>query len=167
MAMSSLLRHRAIVVSAVIFLAGVICAGLGLQSLRSKLGTISENHILESRLTIFESQLSEIDDAKAALSGMESRVPADLDDSLSEFGLLEKVTESRDSVQSLGDGWSALSREISLGDVVLGDLDRFVRQAQQLRPPWVLVKVEVRSSPFESGRGQVVLTMQALRGKQK
>ena len=165
--MSGFAKKWSILLAGLVMLGGLVSAGQGIAALRSKMARLSTNRLLAIRLALFEDQLREIEEAKAAINQLESRAPADLDSSLRKFGLLEKVTDSWDVIQSLGDGWSALSREISIADVVLTDLDSFILSAQQMQPPWMLVKVQIRSSPFESGRGQVVLTMQALRSKQE
>ena len=165
--MSGFARKWSILFAGLVLLGGLVSAGQGIAALRSKMAVLSTNRLLERRLALFEDQLREIEEAKAAINHLESRAPADLDTALRKFGILEKVTDSRDVVESLGDGWAALSKEISIADVVLADIDSFILSAQQMQPPWMLVKVQVRSSPFESGRGQAVLTMQALRSKQE
>jgi len=122
---------------------------------------------LLGRLSVLESRLSEIDRAKTALDLEESKPPADLEEFLRIAGLSEKVTDSNTSLQSLDDGWSVITRQLSLSDVVMADLDSFIIECHRAKPAWVLSEISLRSSPFESGRAQAALSLQALRGKAK
>lgn len=163
--MTSARRKATLAVAIVIFLVGFFHAVWSIASIRNSIEEISRQQLLVTRLADLESKVAAIDEARNVLDAVETRIPADMDKLLQSAGLADKVTDSREAISNAGQGWSVLVRELSLNDVVLSDLNGFFAVAQAGRPPWTLTKIVVRSSPFESGRGQVVLTMQSLRGK--
>ncbi len=163
--MKAPIRRWIIVAAFAIFITGAASAVWGIASMKSKMATISKQQLLLMRLNDLERRAGAIDDARQALEALGSRTPADIDDLIRKAGFTDKVTDSRDGLDNAGKGWSILTREAALSDVVLSDLDAFFAICQDGRPPWTLTKIVVRSSPFESGRGQAVFTLQALRGK--
>ena len=163
--MSDLGREWGVWASIAIFAAGVSLSILGGFQLRAKLGVVATQQVLLTQIEALEKRDDAIAAAREKLKEMKSGLPADLDDLLKQEGFQDNVSDSREAVSSLGDGWSVLSREITIRDAVFTDLDRFISTCQSERPPWVATKIVLRSSPFESGRGQAVLTLQALRGQ--
>lgn len=135
------------------------------QKLREMKIEVIGQAALMDRLDAIESKTEAIEMAKAKIldvSGAAS-APASLEDLMKTHGISDVVSDSREALTGLGDGWFVQTRELSLNDSVLADVDRFSAACSQLRPPWTLMKIDIRSSSIESGRGQVLLTLQQLK----
>ena len=153
--------------AAVIFAAGAAVAAVGGAQLYGKMGAVAEQQILLTKVRELALSEETIASARIALNTADVGTPANIDSLLTEAGLDQNVSDSREAVIDMGGGWSVLTREITISDVVLTDLDQFLASCQKGRPPWVAVNISLRSSPFESGRAQAVLKMQALRSQKK
>jgi hypothetical protein len=70
---------------------------------------------------------------------------------------------TRASRQSTVPGWVVKQQEVELDNVPFKDVMVFVKEAEAGRPPWRLQKCVFKASSRSSGKGQVVLTMQALK----
>lgn len=163
--MNAFKRYWFLAFGIVIFVAGLISAATGIIALRAKGEELSFAEGLLRRIVILEQEASSVDIAKILLDEMESRTPVDLDVLIQKAGLAGNARDVRDSVDRLNDKWSVITKELTFADVVFSDLENFLADCRQSRPPWVATRISVQSSPFESGRGQVSISLQALRGK--
>lgn len=163
--MTAFKKYWYLFLSLSIFAAGVLSAAFGIPAIRTKGDRLSLTAALLGRMIAIEERSGAVERAVKVLDSMARKAPEDLEILIKQAGLEDKVGDKRNSVDRIDDRWSVIVSELSFSDVILSDIDRFISDCRKCRPPWVVEKVTVKSSPFESGRGQVSLSMQALRGK--
>ncbi len=152
-------------IAVLVFSGGICAAAWGSALLNRRMTDIERAQALLNRLKALEARLDSIEEAKEHLDTLETSSPVDLDLIIKDAGLTETVADSESGVSSLDDGWSVITRQIVLSDVILTELDDFAVMCHQARPPWVLTEVSLKSSPFESGRAKATVTLEALRRK--
>lgn len=75
------------------------------------------------------------------------------------------IDDSRDVRQDMGQGWSARQKELTFNDVPVSRVMDFVRKAEALRPPWIMTRCQIRSSPSAAGTAQITVVMETVERK--
>lgn len=114
------------------------------------------------RLRSMEREINRYVIAQQAFEQLSEKYPASLADLLKGVLPGHKVDDIREIRRESIPGWTVRQTEIVFSEVPLGDLMEFVCKAETQRPPWRLIKCNIKASPRIAGSGQVVLLLEAL-----
>ncbi len=100
--------------------------------------------------------------ARKAFEAVKQPLPVGIDQ-LVNFFAKGAIPDIRNMDQeNLDAGWVRRRAEVRFADITLEDLWMLLRQAESQRPPWRLLEIEIQASSTDTGRGRVVLTIEAL-----
>lgn len=150
---------------------GVVSAATGVGALRERRERLIEKRGEMNELRVIESDIAATDAAMAACERLPERQATRLDDILRETLPDAKPEDVRETRHELSGGWMVRQREMAFSDVSLGDVLAMAHQAEQaglsrdgalVRPPWRLSRLVFRGAPGASGRGRIVVQLDAV-----
>lgn len=121
-----------------------------------------------NRLRLMEHEINHYIATQQALERLAEKRPASLADVLKDTFSGHTVDDIREFRHESVPGWIVRQKEFAFSQVPLGEVLEFVRKAesregkQQQRPPWRLVKCDIRASSQAVGSGQVLLLLEAV-----
>jgi hypothetical protein len=160
--MSERLRIRMLWLAAV---ASLVCGALltltSVRNLRAAEDRSRSTRSHVEQLEAHEARFNRSLDARQAFEKLSSKKPVPLDALLAKAFPGKTPQDVRESYREIGEGWGVRRREFSLAEVPFAGVMAFLREAENRRPPWRVLKCDIRAST-RPGEGKVDLALEAL-----
>lgn len=155
------IKYPVLLISLAALITGAVMQYRFLKNVRSFENDVRKKMEITVELEGMRSELRKIDAAKELFSYLTNAVPGPLTGIIGKNMPGVRPDDTRPGRREIADGWILHEQEIVFPDVAFADVMSFLKEAEGLRPPWML-KTCLFKTGSRPGTGKVTICLVAV-----